>query len=71
VQPFQNEGGFFASGREQGVERLLGLVEVAQPWGPAAAEKEGLMYMEGILIKLNYKPLLFVIRIIYIIRKRV
>ena len=29
VQPFQDEGGFLAIGREQGVERVLGLVEIA------------------------------------------
>ena len=34
IQPFQNKGGFFAIGREQGVERILGLVEVAQCLGP-------------------------------------
>ena len=28
VQPFQDEGGFFAIGRKKGVERILGLVEV-------------------------------------------
>ena len=30
VQPGQDEGGFFANGREQGIERILSLVEVAQ-----------------------------------------
>jgi len=30
IQPFQNKGGFFVIGREQGVERILGLVEVTR-----------------------------------------
>jgi hypothetical protein len=47
VQPLQDEGGFFTIGREQGIERVLGLVEVAQRLGPAAAEKEGLIRMKG------------------------
>ena len=28
IQPFQDEGGFFAIGRQQGIERILGLVKV-------------------------------------------
>lgn len=36
VQPFQDEGGFFTIGREQGVERILGLVEVAQRLVPGS-----------------------------------
>ena len=47
IQPFQDEGGFFTIGREQGVERILGLVEVPNAWGPAAAEKEALMGVKG------------------------
>jgi len=39
VQPFQDKDGFFAIGREQGVEGILGLVEVAQCLSSAAAEK--------------------------------
>ena len=39
VQLFQDEGGFFAIGREQGIERILGLVEVAQRLGPSSRRK--------------------------------
>ena len=39
IQPFQDEGRFFAIGREQGVERILGLVEVAQRLGPSSGRK--------------------------------
>ena len=39
VQPFQDEGGFFAIGREQGLERILGLVEVAQRLRPGSGRR--------------------------------
>ena len=39
VQPFQDEDRFFAIGHEQGVERILGLVEVAQRLGPGSGRK--------------------------------
>ena len=39
VQPFQDEGGLLAIGREQGIERILGLVEVAQRLGPGSGRK--------------------------------
>ena len=39
VQPSHDEGGFFVIGCEQGTERILGLVEVAQRLGPGSGRK--------------------------------
>ena len=41
VQPIQDEGRVFVLGREQGVECILGLVEVAQRLGSCGGRKGG------------------------------
>ena len=47
IQPFQDEGGLFAIGREQGVERILSLVEVAQRLGPGSGRKGSTLASKG------------------------
>lgn len=46
IQPFQNEGRLFAIGREQGIKRILGLVQVAQRLGPSSG-REGSVRRSG------------------------
>ena len=56
VQPFQDEGGFFAFDREQGIECVLGLVEVAQRMGPGGSRKGSTYIGEKLITNYSSPP---------------
>ena len=56
IQPFQNKGGFFAFDREQGIECVLGLVEVAQRMGPGGSRKGSTYIGEKLITNYSSPP---------------